>query len=113
MPATIRTSKGAGAVWTTPGWSNGGVSATWVTPGTVVPLRIDLKATAFAIEPGSRLRLEVSSSNFPRFERNLNTGGSNFDESVPVVAHNEVLHSAAQPSALRLWLRTSAGDPQA
>lgn len=106
------------ALWLTEGilrlryWA-GIDAARLVTPATVVPLRIDLKATAFAIEPGSRLRLEVSSSNFPRFERNLNTGGNNFDESVPVVAHNEVLHSAAQPSALRLWLRTSAGDPQA
>lgn len=77
-----------------------------VEPGTVVRIRVDLKATAFWVEQGVRLRLEVSSSNFPRFERNLNTGGRNFDEYVPVVAHNEVLHGAGSPSCLRMWWRT-------
>jgi putative CocE/NonD family hydrolase len=100
------------ALWLTEGilrmryWA-GLEAARCVAPGTVVPIRVDMKATAFAIEPGARLRLEVSSSNFPRFERNLNTGGNNYDECVPVVAHNEVLHSASQPSAVRLWLRAA------
>jgi hypothetical protein len=76
-----------------------------VEPGTIVPILVDLKATAYWLKPGSRLRLEVSSSNFPRFERNLNTGGNNFDESVAVIARNEVLHGAGRPSCLRVWLR--------
>ena len=50
--------------------------------------------------PGHRLRIEVSSSNFPRFDRNLNTGGKNYDETKGVVAHNVVHHSAEYPSAL-------------
>ena len=50
--------------------------------------------------PGHRLRIEVSSSNFPRFDRNLNTGGHNFDETKGVVAHNVVHHSAQYPSQL-------------
>ncbi len=45
---------------------------------------------------------EVSSSNFPRFERNLNTGGNNFDEAQGVVAHNKVHHSKAYPSQIRV-----------
>jgi hypothetical protein len=49
---------------------------------------------------GHRLRVEVSSSNFPRFDRNLNTGGSNFDEDRGVVARNAVHHSKAYPSSL-------------
>jgi len=40
----------------------------------------------------------VSSSNFPRFDRNLNTGGNNYDEEKGVVAHNAVHHSAQYPS---------------
>jgi hypothetical protein len=40
----------------------------------------------------------VSSSNFPRFDRNLNTGGNNYDESKGVVAHNAVHHSKQYPS---------------
>ena len=51
---------------------------------------------------GHRIRIEVSSSNFPRFDRNLNTGGNNYDESVGVKAHNMVHHSKNYPSQIRL-----------
>ena len=50
--------------------------------------------------PGHRIRIEVSSSNFPRFDRNLNTGGNNYDEAKGVVAHNSVHHSKQYPSSL-------------
>jgi predicted acyl esterase len=36
--------------------------------------------------PGHRIRIEISSSNFPRFDRNLNTGGNNYDETKGVIA---------------------------
>ncbi len=49
-----------------------------------------------------KLRLEISSSNFPQFDRNLNTGGDNFNESHGIVAHNEVHHSAQYPSSITL-----------
>ena len=75
---------------------------------TVTPIQIDLKATAFEIMPGSCLRLEVSSSNFPRFERNLNTGGNNFDEWTPAIAVNTVSHGPQHLSRLRLWMREAA-----
>jgi predicted acyl esterase len=52
--------------------------------------------------PGHRIRIEISSSNFPRFDRNLNTGGDNFSETEGVVARNSVHHSAKYPSAIRL-----------
>jgi predicted acyl esterase len=42
----------------------------------------------------------VSSSNFPRFDRNLNTGGNNYDESKPAIARNVVHHSAQYPSSI-------------
>jgi predicted acyl esterase len=51
---------------------------------------------------GHRIRLEISSSNFPRFDRNLNTGGRNYDEAQGVVARNAVHHSAQYPSAVTL-----------
>jgi putative CocE/NonD family hydrolase len=50
--------------------------------------------------PGHRLRIEVSSSNFPRFDRNLNTGGNNYDEPKGIAAHNTVHHSTQYPSTL-------------
>ncbi|HKF50852.1 MAG TPA: CocE/NonD family hydrolase [Candidatus Acidoferrales bacterium] len=52
--------------------------------------------------PDHRLRLEVSSSNFPRFDRNLNTGGNNYGESSYVVAHNAVHHSSEYPSKITI-----------
>jgi predicted acyl esterase len=44
--------------------------------------------------------VDVSSSNFPRFDRNLNTGGNNYDEVKGVVAHNAVHHDGAHPSKI-------------
>ena len=44
-----------------------------VKPGTVYTVPVDLHATSWYLPPGHRLRVEVSSSNFPRFDRNLNT----------------------------------------
>jgi uncharacterized protein len=44
----------------------------------------------------------VSSSNFPRFDRNLNKGGKNYDETQGVVAHNVVHHSRQYPSEMKL-----------
>jgi predicted acyl esterase len=44
----------------------------------------------------------VSSSNFPRFDRNLNTGGKNYDESQGVVARNAVHHSKQYPSEIKI-----------
>jgi putative CocE/NonD family hydrolase len=84
----------------------------FVEPGTIARLRIDLRSTAFWFEAGSRLRLEVSSSNFPRFERNLNTGGNNFDECKPVVATNEILHGPAYPSHVQVWFRPLTPAPE-
>jgi hypothetical protein len=51
---------------------------------------------------GHQLRIDISSSNFPQFDRNLNTGGENYNESQGVVAHNEVHHSAQYPSSITL-----------
>ncbi|MGD8330929.1 MAG: CocE/NonD family hydrolase [Acidobacteriota bacterium] len=68
----------------------------------VYEVPISPMSTSNWFAPGHRIRIEVSSSNFPRFERNLNTGGNNYDESVGVVAHNKVHHSAAHPSQIRL-----------
>ena len=53
-------------------------------------------------KPGHKLRIAVSSSNFPRFDRNLNTGGNNYDETRGVVAHNAVHHDSQYPSQITL-----------
>ena len=59
-------------------------------------------ATSNYFKKGHRIGVEVSSSNFPRFSRNLNTGGDNYDESESVVAHNTIHHSKRYPSHIKL-----------
>jgi uncharacterized protein len=71
-------------------------------PGTIYDVPIDLHATSWYLPAGHRLRAEVSSSNFPRFDRNLNTGGRNYDETAWRVATNRVHHSPPHPSRLIL-----------
>ena len=70
--------------------------------GKVYEVPVSPMSTSNYFAPGHRIRVEVSSSNFPRFTRNLNTGGNNYDEVEGVVAHNKVHHSAAYPSQIRL-----------
>ena len=72
----------------------------WMSGGEVYEVRIDLHATSNYFCPGHRMRLEVSSSSFPRFDRNLNTGGNNYDETEWVVAENAIHHSGARASYL-------------
>lgn len=71
---------------------------------TVYEIRIDLHATAYEFQPGHRIQIHVSSSNFPRFDRNLNTGGNNYDETEWEVANNALHHSAQRQSFVLLPL---------
>jgi uncharacterized protein len=72
----------------------------WMEPGQVYKVTLQPLNTSNYFPPGHRLRIEVSSSNFPRFDRNLNTGGNNYDEVKGVVAHNVMHHSKQYPSQL-------------
>ncbi len=74
----------------------------WMKPGGVYQVRIDLQATSNYFGPGHRIRLEVSSSTFPRFDRNLNTGGNNYDEMEWTEAENTIHHSSKYPSHIIL-----------
>jgi putative CocE/NonD family hydrolase len=71
-------------------------------PGRVEKYAIDLGATANVFKAGHVLRLYVSSSNFPRFDRNLNTGEPMATGTRMVTAEQLVYHDAAHPSALVL-----------
>jgi hypothetical protein len=66
--------------------------------------RIDLTEMVSAIRfpAGHRIRLDIASSNFPAYDRNLNTGGNNFDETTWVVAENSVYHDPQHESYLVL-----------
>jgi len=73
-----------------------------IVPGKVYEYKIDLWSTSNVFLKGHRIRLEVSSSNFPRFDRNLNTGKSAADSATFVKATNTILYDAEHPSALIL-----------
>ena len=75
-----------------------------LTPGEVYEVTLDLSVTSNVFLPGHRIRLEVSSSNFPRFDRNTNTGGTVIEdgEEDVVVAVNRVFHGPGHPSRLVL-----------
>ena len=70
----------------------------WMEAGKVYKVTLQPLNTSNYFEAGHQLRIEVSSSNFPRFDRNLNTGGNNYDEEKGVIAHNAVHHSKQYPS---------------
>jgi putative CocE/NonD family hydrolase len=74
----------------------------WMNPGEIYEVPVDLETTSNYFGPGHRIRLEVSSSNFPRFDRNLNTGGNNYDETKWVTAENQIHHSGSHASYILL-----------
>ncbi|MBN1836294.1 MAG: CocE/NonD family hydrolase [Spirochaetales bacterium] len=84
------------------GYHNGDRVTQPLVPGRVYRFEIDLWATACLFPKGHALRLEVSSSNFSRFDRNLNTGAPAARDDEMLVAHERVYHSAEYPSALVL-----------
>jgi hypothetical protein len=67
-------------------------------PGQVQKYDIDLWFTSKVFEPGHRLRVSISSALFPKYDRNLNTGGNNERDSTFVTAHQRILHDAAHPT---------------
>ena len=71
-------------------------------PGETYHIKVDLWATSNVFLPGHKLRLEVSSSNFPRFDRNLNTGEVQARGTRMSKATNVIYHDKAHPSALIL-----------
>jgi putative CocE/NonD family hydrolase len=71
-------------------------------PGEVYRLSIDAGVTSNVFRKGHRIRLEISSSNFPRFDRNPNTGGSIAGETKLRVGTQTIYHDAAHPSHLLL-----------
>ncbi|HSG10114.1 MAG TPA: CocE/NonD family hydrolase [Longimicrobiales bacterium] len=70
--------------------------------GATYEIKLSPLSTSNFFAPGHRIRIEVSSSNFPRFTRNMNTGGDGWNETEGVVAHNVIHHSRQHPSRIRL-----------
>ena len=57
-------------------------------------------STSYVFKQGHKIRIEISSSKFPQYMRNLNTGGNNYDETVGIEAENTIHHSFQYPSKI-------------
>jgi hypothetical protein len=79
----------------------------FMAPGEIYELKPTAMSTSYEFKRGHRIRVEIASSKFPQYMRNLNTGGNNYDETESVVARNTVHHSTAHPS--RIVLPVSGG----
>ncbi len=73
-----------------------------IEPGDVYKYVIDLWATGITFLPGHRMRVEVTSSSHPRWERNLNTGDGAFRSSRTEIAHQTIFNDAGRPSRITL-----------
>ena len=71
-------------------------------PGAVYEFTIDLWITSNVFKKGHRIRVDISSSNFPRFDRNLNTGRTAADDTEIRMARQTVFHDRTRPSQIVL-----------
>ena len=71
-------------------------------PGQVYPVEVELDNLALRLQPGDRLRLILSSSNYPKYAKNLNDGGAMYHDGAGVPAWNQIFGGGERPSALVL-----------
>lgn len=83
-------------------YRNGNERADFLEPGKAYEYEIDLQSTSNVFKVGHRIRVQVSSSNFPRFSRNTNTGGLIGSETELKPARQTILHNAEHASFVRL-----------
>lgn len=73
-------------------------------PGSVEEYEINLAHTAWRVKPGHRLRVHVTSSNFPHLDRNMNTGNAIGEDAEGVIAEQTIFHEGQHPSRLELYV---------
>ena len=83
-------------------WREGWEKPVFMEAGKVYRVDLPPLVTSNSFAAGHRIRVEVSSSSFPHFDRNLNTGGNNFDEKDGIIARNVIHHGPAYPSRIVL-----------
>lgn len=71
-------------------------------PGNVYEVHVEGMISSIRFPRGHRIRLEVAGTNFPNYERNMNTGGRNFDEDSPIPAEITVHSGPEHPSSVVL-----------
>lgn len=83
-------------------YRNGFATPVFLEPVQPVRATVDMRSIAYRLPKGHRLRLDLTSSSFPRLERNLNTGGDNINETRGVVATNHIHYDVEGGSWLQL-----------
>jgi len=73
-----------------------------LSPGEVVEYEIDMAVTSNLFKPGHRIRLDISSSNFPRIDRNMNTGNPFAEDSEGIPALQTIFHQKDRASYIDL-----------
>jgi predicted acyl esterase len=94
-------------------YRNGSDRPALANPGEIYAITIDAGATSYQFQRGHRIRLEIASSNFPRFDRNPNTGRAIADETELRTAVQTVYHGGLYPSALILPVVSRPGTGSA
>jgi putative CocE/NonD family hydrolase len=74
----------------------------WMEKDKVYKVTLTPMNTSNYFDARHRIRIEIAGSNFPRFDRNLNTGGNNYDETTGIIAHTAIHHSPQYPSTLTI-----------
>ena len=87
-------------------YRNGFSAEQLMMPGTVYPIELKSLETAMRFAAGHRIRVQITSSNFPMLERNLNTGTANSSETKPIAAQTRIYHGAGRPSYVSLPVLT-------
>ncbi|WP_263380472.1 CocE/NonD family hydrolase [Granulicella paludicola] len=83
-------------------YRDGDAKKVWMEKDKVYRVTLTPMNTSNYFGVGHRIRLEVAGANFPRFDRNLNTGGDNYSETTSVIAHTSIHHSAEYPSSMTI-----------
>ena len=83
-------------------YRDGDDKTAWMEKDKVYKVTLTPMNTSNYFDVGHRIRIEIAGSNFPRFDRNLNTGGNNYDETTGIIAHTAIHHSAQYPSTLTI-----------
>jgi predicted acyl esterase len=81
-------------------YREGSDHSVWLEKDKVYKVTLTPMNTSNLFAAGHKIRLEVAGSNFPRFDRNLNTGGDNVSETAAITAHTTIHHSPKYPSTI-------------
>lgn len=79
-----------------------GITRVKTDPSRIDEIEVDLWSTSNVFRAGHRIRVQVTSSNFPRWDRNLNTGEPETEGTTTRVAQQRVFHDRTRPSHIRL-----------